>query len=292
MDRRRRYASGGATIATLTCCCCILAKESLAFAPPSVHNLPHNFHTKKRISAPRAIKGDSDDDDGIVVNLPRNKVSLWLAFPPRIRIPIPRADDAPIATTDSIPSSSLSPQERRERFDNLRRLRRDVLARRRRAVTDRENEESGRQDIQYEVIAIVPCLLAFAFWGDISLALSNFIDAKSVMGVVSEDTRLQFTNSILRPTVTGVLVPVISIALATLVSTTVNVLRERQVHLRALVNKEACDLRLLRRAIFGVLLLFVCSEKRCHFHLSTDPKLLFSVYRYVWHSTSEFHLYS
>ena len=50
----------------------------------------------------------------------------------------------------------------------------------------------------------------------------------------------------------GVVVPVISIALATLVSTTVNVLRQRQVDLRAYVNKEACELRLLRRAVFGM----------------------------------------
>ena len=61
----------------------------------------------------------------------------------------------------------------------------------------------------------------------------------------------QFANNLLRPTITGVVVPVISIALATLVSTTVNVLRARQVDIRALVNKEACDLRLLRRAMFG-----------------------------------------
>ena len=34
--------------------------------------------------------------------------------------------------------------------------------------------------------------------------------------------------------------------------TTVNVLRARQVDIRALINKEACDLRLLRRALFGM----------------------------------------
>mmetsp|Transcript_6769 Transcript_6769/g.9116 ORF Transcript_6769/g.9116 Transcript_6769/m.9116 type:complete len:387 (+) Transcript_6769:306-1466(+) len=62
----------------------------------------------------------------------------------------------------------------------------------------------------------------------------------------------QFANNLLRPTITGVVVPVISIALATLVSTTVNVLRARQVDIRALINKEACDLRLLRRAVFGM----------------------------------------
>ena len=47
-------------------------------------------------------------------------------------------------------------------------------------------------------------------------------------------------------------VPVISIALATLVSTTVNVLRQGEVDLQSLVNKEACELRLLRRAVFGM----------------------------------------
>lgn len=40
--------------------------------------------------------------------------------------------------------------------------------------------------------------------------------------------------------------------MATLTSTTINVLRERQVNLRAYVNKEACELRLLRRAVFGM----------------------------------------
>lgn len=61
-----------------------------------------------------------------------------------------------------------------------------------------------------------------------------------------------FASDLLRPTITGVVVPVISIALGTLVSTTVNVLRARQVDIRALINKEACDLRLLRRALFGM----------------------------------------
>ena len=46
--------------------------------------------------------------------------------------------------------------------------------------------------------------------------------------------------------------PVISIALATLVSTTVNTLRQRQVDLRAFINQEAGEIRFLRRAVFGM----------------------------------------
>jgi hypothetical protein len=60
-----------------------------------------------------------------------------------------------------------------------------------------------------------------------------------------------FVDNLLRSTIIGVVVPVISIALATLVSTTVNVLRQRQVDLRAFINEEAGELRFLRRAIFG-----------------------------------------
>ena len=48
------------------------------------------------------------------------------------------------------------------------------------------------------------------------------------------------------------MVPVIAIALATLVSTTINVLRDREVQLRTLINKESCDLYLLRQAVFGL----------------------------------------
>ena len=40
--------------------------------------------------------------------------------------------------------------------------------------------------------------------------------------------------------------------LGTLLATTINVLRNRQVEMRACINKEVCELRLLRRAIFGM----------------------------------------
>lgn len=172
------------------------------------------------------------------------------AIRPRSRIPPPSILRAVDSNSDgNDPSNSDVANE--STLDRLRRLRRVVSARRRRAVADREDEERGRRDVQLEAVALVPCLLAFSFWDEISIALAHYIDAHGVLGNVPDGGAV-FANSILRPTITGVLVPVISIALATLVSTTVNVLRERQVEIRALVNKEACDLRLLRRAIFGM----------------------------------------
>ena len=62
----------------------------------------------------------------------------------------------------------------------------------------------------------------------------------------------QFASELLRPTINGVLVPAVAITLGTLLATTINVLRNRQAEMRACINKEACDLRLLRRAIFGM----------------------------------------
>lgn len=47
------------------------------------------------------------------------------------------------------------------------------------------------------------------------------------------------------------LVPACGIGLGTLFATTVNVLWNRQLMLRSIINKEVCELRLLRRAIFG-----------------------------------------
>ena len=113
-----------------------------------------------------------------------------------------------------------------------------------------EDADRDRQDYAFIFIALVPCLLAFWSWEDLSRSLAQWLTYNSAMGKAVDGNK--FASDLLRPTITGVVVPVISIALATLVSTTVNVLRARQVDIRALINKEACDLRLLRRAIFGM----------------------------------------
>ncbi|KAL7554011.1 hypothetical protein ACHAWF_017384 [Thalassiosira exigua] len=138
-----------------------------------------------------------------------------------------------------------------DNIDDVRRARsiarRDRLARWQAAAAEDQEEERDLQDNYFLLLAFVPALLAFLTWEPISFGLSELLD---MYGVVKSDQG--FANNLLRPTITGVFMPVVSIALATLVSTTVNVLRERQVSLRAFINKEACELRLIRRAVFGM----------------------------------------
>lgn len=136
-----------------------------------------------------------------------------------------------------------------ERADNLRQLRRVALARRRQAITEQEDEERDRRDKSFLTLALIPCLAAFVSWEQLSLMVAKFTD---VYGVLGTEHGTEFANNLLRPTITGVVVPVASIAFATLLSTTVSVLRQRQVDLRVLLNKEACDLRLLRRVLYGM----------------------------------------
>ena len=120
----------------------------------------------------------------------------------------------------------------------------------RKEAMEEEDQLRVREDTILLLLATVPSIFAFLAWEDISHSLALFLDKYGAIGRAVDGG--QFTVTLLRPTITGIVVPVISIALATLVSTTVNVLRARQVELRALINKEACELRLLRRAIFGM----------------------------------------
>lgn len=182
----------------------------------------------------------------------------------------PRGVTAPLRIDHHVTSlsSTISPEEgcdetsavRRiidlelsDNIDDVRRarslVRRDRLARWRDAAARGEEEVRDRQDNTFLMAAYLPALLAFFSWENISYALSSFLD---MFGAVKSADANQFRNSLLTPTITGVVVPVIAIALASLISTTVNVLRERQVDLRSYVNKEACELRLLRRAVFGM----------------------------------------
>ena len=127
--------------------------------------------------------------------------------------------------------------------------RRGRLAQWRAAVTQIEDETRSSQDSYFLIAAFLPAVLAFGLWGKISVGLALFVEA---VGVVNSAEGIVFADSLLRPTIIGVVVPVISIALATLVSTTVNVLRQRQVDLRAFINEEVGEIRFLRRAVFGM----------------------------------------
>ena len=101
---------------------------------------------------------------------------------------------------------------------------------------------------------VVSGLVSLPFVGFLSYpllatAVRDFIDSRNTFQAVDGNA---FAAELLRPTVNGVLVPCCAIILGTLLATTVNVLRNRQVEMRSCISKEACELRLLRRAIFGM----------------------------------------
>ena len=100
------------------------------------------------------------------------------------------------------------------------------------------------------LIAVLPPLLAYLAWPEIAGGVSTLIDQfTSTYRNVDGNA---FAVQLLRPTINGVVLPVLSIGTGTLLATTVNVLRTRQVDMRASINKEVCELRLLRRAILGM----------------------------------------
>jgi hypothetical protein len=92
-------------------------------------------------------------------------------------------------------------------------------------------------------------ILGFCFHPNVAEAVHVLID--STNGFVQVDGRA-YAAELIRPTVNGVLVPACAITAGTLLATTVNVLRNRQVEMRACISKEACELRQLRRAVFGM----------------------------------------
>ena len=140
-----------------------------------------------------------------------------------------------------------------DNIDDVRRARslarRDRLAQWRATAAKVEDNVRDEQDNYFLLAAFLPAIIAFFTWGNISIGLAKFLN---IVGVVNSAEGNAFANNLLRPTIIGVVVPVISIALATLVSTTVNVLRQRQVDLRAFINQEVGELRFLRRAVFGM----------------------------------------
>ena len=92
-----------------------------------------------------------------------------------------------------------------------------------------------------QVLAVASLLtlpiLGFCFHPNIAEAVHVLID--STNGFVQVDGRA-YAAELIRPTVNGVLVPACAITAGTLLATTVNVLRNRQVEMRACISKEAC----------------------------------------------------
>ena len=110
-----------------------------------------------------------------------------------------------------------------------------------------------QENISMLVMTVLPSIVAFFLWEDISVLFAHLFDKfagfPNVQGQNVDGNA--FATNLLRPTINGVVVPATSIALGTLFATTVNVLWERQLKMRSCINKEVGELRLLRRALFG-----------------------------------------
>jgi hypothetical protein len=61
----------------------------------------------------------------------------------------------------------------------------------------------------------------------------------------------QYQAAILAPTINGVVLPTLSISLATLVAQTINALRQRENKIRTCLNNEISDMRTLQAAVEG-----------------------------------------
>lgn len=124
-------------------------------------------------------------------------------------------------------------------------------------VRDQAWEELGDSVYSYSaddekgvlLLALAVPVTGNLVYGDVAKFVRNAV-AEGTIPIAVEGT--QFATELLRPTINGVLVPATAITLGTLLATTVNVLRQRQVDMRACATKEVCEIRLLRQAIFGM----------------------------------------
>jgi hypothetical protein len=109
--------------------------------------------------------------------------------------------------------------------------------------------EDDNYDKNLLISFAIPPILAFLFWGQLSSLVAYLTDLMGFPGQNVDGNA--FANNLLRPTINGVVVPASGIGLGTLFATTVNVLWNRQLMLQTKINTEVCELRHLRRALFG-----------------------------------------
>lgn len=121
------------------------------------------------------------------------------------------------------------------------------------ANMDRGGREALREKRDFErvffTLTLVPPLVSMLLFPEILKGTEELLMFFRIAAPVDGN---RLSVDLLLPTVNGVVVPVLSIALGTLFATTVNVLRQRQVDIRSYLNTEVCEIRLLRRALFGV----------------------------------------
>lgn len=113
----------------------------------------------------------------------------------------------------------------------------------------KQRAQSEAYDQNLFIGLLVPPILAFGLQDDIAKLVAFCIDNMGFNGSTVDGNT--FATNLIRPTVNGVVVPATSIGLGTLFATTVNVLWNRQLQMRAYINMEVGELRLLRRALLG-----------------------------------------
>ena len=121
-----------------------------------------------------------------------------------------------------------------------------------RSVRARERARTLEEDFQFLeklqiAILVTPPIIAGLVWPMVADSVRTFLNNNAGQAVDGN----AFAVQLLRPTVNGIVLPTLSVALGTLLATTINVLRNRQVEIRACLNKESCELRLLRAALLG-----------------------------------------
>jgi hypothetical protein len=113
---------------------------------------------------------------------------------------------------------------------------------------------TGRRLLEF-VKYSYPFVVPFAVFHTFEGAMSLFHD---IINIISIDVKWvmvdggQYQATILAPTINGVVLPTLSISLATLVAQTITNLRQRENAIRTCLNKEVSDMRTLQSAVESI----------------------------------------
>lgn len=116
-------------------------------------------------------------------------------------------------------------------------------------IIEKEEDVNTNSEIYllYTLPFVIP-MLGYLLFDPISTITHNTILVLGNKNWVVVDGG-QYNAALLTPTINGVVIPTISIALATLVAGTISSLHDRQNVIRSCINKEACDIKQLYTTI-------------------------------------------
>uniref|UniRef100_A0A0G4GCV0 Uncharacterized protein n=1 Tax=Chromera velia CCMP2878 TaxID=1169474 RepID=A0A0G4GCV0_9ALVE len=135
---------------------------------------------------------------------------------------------------------------------------------------DGGNAFTDQKVIFYSIPFVAP-FVGFMLYDPLSRTLHDAVINLGKQTWVSVDGG-QYQSEIITPAINGIVVPTISIVLATLVTGTLAALRDRQNVIRSCLNKEACTIKMLQET-----LVHVCRDAAVSHRRNT----LILLYRYV-----------